>query len=118
MSLMFWRVAGIETFRSTLSTRYNNKMLGVIVVIIQRLNELDLASYCHGTRCWEHLKIEGEFEKRRVYTFPRSKRQIIRESDHVERLAADGRQTARIDDGGLLWPAREAPRKLPSANLT
>jgi hypothetical protein len=89
MSLMFWRVAGIETFRSTLSTRRNNKMLGVIVVIMQRLNELDLAGYLMELGGWEHLKIEGEFEERRVYTFPRSKPPIIRESD--QRRTARGR---------------------------
>ena len=85
---------------------------------MQRLNELDLAGYILELGGWEHLKIEGEFEERRVYIFPRSKQQIIRESDHIERLAADGRQTARIDDGGLLWPGAKAPRKSPSANST
>ena len=111
------RKAGIETFRSTLSTRHNNKKLGVIVVIMQRLNELDLAGYILELGGWEHLKIEGEFEQRRVYIFPRSQRQIIRESDHVERLAADGRPTARIDDGGLLWPAREGPEEIAERKL-
>ena len=84
---------------------------------MQRLNELDLAGYILELGSWEHLKIEGEFEERRVYIFPRSKQQIIRESDHIERLAADGRQTARIDDGGLLWPAREGPKEIAERKL-
>jgi predicted phage terminase large subunit-like protein len=111
------RKADLETFRSTLSTRHNDKKRGVIVIIMQRLNELDLAGYLLELGGWEHLKITGEFEERRVYIFPRSKRQIIRESDHTMRIDANGHQHAPVPDGGLLWPAREGPKEIAERKL-
>jgi predicted phage terminase large subunit-like protein len=111
------RKAAIETFRSTLSTRHNDKKRGVIVVIMQRLNELDLAGYVLELGGWEHLKIEGECEERRVYSLPRSHRRVIRETDHTEIHAPDGALLARLEDGGLLWPAREGPKEIAERKL-
>ena len=111
------RKSGIETFRSTLSTRHNDKKRGVIVVIMQRLNELDLSGYLLDLGGWEHLKIEGEFEERRIYTFPRTGQQIVREADHTIRHDSDGQTMIRLDDGGLLWPEREGPQEIAERKL-
>lgn len=111
------RKTAIETFRSALSTRHNDKRRGVIVIIMQRLNELDLAGYVLEMGGYEHLKIEGEFEERQVYSLPRSKRQIVREADHTEIHDADGALIKRIDDGGLLHPEREGPREIADRKL-
>jgi hypothetical protein len=67
------RKTGIEAFRSALSTRHNDKKRGVIVVIMQRLNELDLSGYLLELGGWEHLLIQGEYEERRTYVFPRAR---------------------------------------------
>jgi hypothetical protein len=112
------RKAGIETFRSTLSTRHNNKKLGVIVVIMQRLNELDLAGYLLELGGWEHLRIEGEFEERKVYIFPRSKQQLIREADHVERLAGRWKPNFTYRRWRIALAGTKDQMKSQSANST
>src|SRR5271155_3508850 len=84
---------------------------------MQRLNDLDLSGYLLDLGGWEHLKIECEYEERRVYTFPRSRRLIVREADHSLRHEADGQTITRIEDGGLLWPAREGPNEIAERKL-
>jgi predicted phage terminase large subunit-like protein len=114
------RTSAIETFRSTLSTRHDDKRRGVIVVIMQRLNELDLSGYLLELGGWEHLLIQGEYEEHRKYIFPRSKNVIERFETHSElKLASATAEVPPkvIPDGGLLWPSREGPKEIAERKL-
>jgi hypothetical protein len=112
------RKAGLESFRTTLSTRHDDKMRGVIVVIMQRLNELDLSGYLLELGGWEHLLIQGEYEEPKTYVFPRSKDVIERHETYSERRRAAKPDAAeKIPDGGLLWLAREGPKEIAERKL-
>jgi predicted phage terminase large subunit-like protein len=112
------RKAGIETFRNTLSTRHDDKMRGVIVIIMQRLNELDLSGYLLELGGFEHLLIQGEYEEPKTYVFPRSKDVLERHETHSERRRTAKPDAAeKIPDGGLLWPAREGPKEIAERKL-
>jgi hypothetical protein len=88
------RKAGIEVFRNTLSTRHDDKMRGVIVIIMQRLNELDLSGYVLELGGWDHLLIQGEYEEPKTYIFPRSGDVVVRHETWTER-ATSGRACDR-----------------------
>jgi predicted phage terminase large subunit-like protein len=111
------RKSAIETFRSSLSTRHNDKKRGVMVIIMQRLAELDLSGHVLELGGWEHLKIEGECEEPQTYVFPRTKQTIVRGMDHTERHKPDGTLISSVADGGLLWPAREGPKEIAERKL-
>jgi hypothetical protein len=109
------RESAIETFRNTLSTRHDDKRCGVIVVIMQRLNELDLSVYLLELGGWEHLLIQGEYGERRTYVFPRSKDVIERfETYSARQRASKPADTPPeiIPDHGLLWLERSFSRTI------
>ena len=102
------------------SAQVDDKRRGVIVVIMQRLNELDLSGHLLELGGWEHLLIQGEYEERRTYVFPRSKDVIERFETHSERKRASQPADTPpeiIPDGGLLWPAREGPKEIAERKL-
>jgi predicted phage terminase large subunit-like protein len=65
----------------------------VTVIVMQRINDLDLSAHVLATAEEEyvHLKIEAEATEHQVFSFPRSIRRFTREP------------------GDLLWEAREGP---------
>jgi len=88
---LFW-------FGETLPTRFNNQKEGVMIVIMQRLHQLDVSGFIlgegedgGGLAGWTHLMIPMEFE-------PERKCRIDLPGWHWE--------DPRTDDGELAWPAR------------
>lgn len=78
-------------FDQTLYSRLNDKKRDPLVVIMQRLHTRDLTGHLlakkdHG---YTHLCLEAESEKRKVITFPISKKKVERKI------------------GDILWPERE-----------
>jgi predicted phage terminase large subunit-like protein len=75
-------------FSRTLSTRLDNKNDDAMVVVMQRLHELDLSALCLDLG-FTHICLPAEAETVTRLVMPRSHRVIVREP------------------GDLLWPARE-----------
>jgi len=89
------RESAIEFFRTTLPTRLNNKKTGAIIVVMQRLHEMDVSGHClKNEEGYTHLCLPGIAEKRTIITMPISLREIIREKDD------------------LLWPEREGKKEI------
>jgi predicted phage terminase large subunit-like protein len=74
-------------FDQVFSNRLNDKVNGVIIVVMQRLHENDLSGYLLEKGGWEHLKIPLE-QVAKTYIFPHSKKE------------------KKVQDGELLHEAR------------
>ena len=83
----------VAAYGDTFATRHDNKKEGVTVIVMQRINDLDLSAHVLATAEEEyvHLKIEAEATGHQVFSFPRSNRVFTREP------------------GDLLWESREGP---------
>lgn len=87
----------LHNFDHKLYTRLDDRKAGVIVLVMQRLHTKDLSGHLlegAGGERWEHLCIPMEAPARKVYIFPVSKKQHVRE------------------EGELLNPAREGPAEI------
>lgn len=85
------RDSDIEAFNLKFSTRLDDKENGVIIIVMQRLHELDLAGALIEQGGWDVLKLEGIAEKQTTISFPISGKSIIRETGtylHEEREGA------------------------------
>jgi predicted phage terminase large subunit-like protein len=85
--------AQVAVYGDTFATRHDDKKQGVTVIVMQRINDLDLSAHVLATAEEEyvHLKIEAEATGHQVFSFPRSVRVFTREP------------------GDLLWESREGP---------
>jgi predicted phage terminase large subunit-like protein len=91
------RERALHNFDHKLYTRLDDRKAGVIVLVMQRLHTKDLSGHLlegAGRERWEHLCIPMEAPARKVYIFPVSKKQHVRE------------------EGDLLNPAREGPAEI------
>jgi predicted phage terminase large subunit-like protein len=91
------RERALHNFDHKLYTRLDDRKAGVIVLVMQRLHTKDLSGHLldgAGGDRWEHLCIPMEAPDRKVYIFPVSKKQHVRE------------------EGELLNPAREGPAEI------
>lgn len=87
------RETAVTSFRSTLSTRLDDKKTGAIVVVMQRLHEGDLAATCLELG-YTHINLPAEAEVATTIVMPRSHTVIHRAV------------------GDLLCPAREGRAEL------
>ena len=91
------RERALHKFDHKLYTRLDDRKTGVIVLVMQRLHTKDLSGHLlegAGGERWEHLCIPMKAPARKVYIFPVSKKQHVRE------------------EGELLHPAREGPAEI------
>jgi predicted phage terminase large subunit-like protein len=91
------RETSTGTFRRKLSTRLNNKKIGAIVVVSQRLGSNDISGLCIE-QGYVHLNLPAEDEPYKVISCPSGK-------------------TFTRDASGLLWPEREGPKEIAQAKL-
>ena len=86
------RQSTVDWFGNTLYSRLNDKVNGVIVLIMQRLHEEDLSGFLlnggNGQK-WEHLNIRGEAEEKRSFYY------------------FGGEKCKDVEEGDLLWPEFE-----------
>jgi predicted phage terminase large subunit-like protein len=80
-------VAHVDHARQKFMTRLNDQETGVIIVIMQRLHELDLSGVLLADGGWEHLYLPAEFDGRRVWN-------------------GLGWEDPRKEEGELLFPKR------------
>ena len=83
-----------DWIRDSFLNRLNDKKKGVIVGVMQRLNEQDTTGMLEEMGGWTIVKLPSVAEERTVISFPRSLREIIREP------------------GDLLFPDREGPEEI------
>lgn len=93
------RKGAIRWFDETYSTRLDDKRAGRIVVIEQRTHAADLTAHLLEQGGWTLVSLPALARQRTVITFPRSRREVIRE------------------EGDPLWPAREGRAELEAAKL-
>ncbi|MGN0489347.1 MAG: phage terminase large subunit [Ruminococcus sp.] len=78
------RQNSIDFFKNTLQTRLNDPKTGAFIVIMQRLHENDLTGYILSQDLgYTHLCLPAEAETKTIITFPKSKRQLIREEGDI-----------------------------------
>jgi predicted phage terminase large subunit-like protein len=58
----------VSDFKTALVTRLNDPKTGIIIVVMQRLHELDLSGVLLAEGGWEHLYLPAEYEGRKVYS--------------------------------------------------
>lgn len=92
------RQTALDWYDQAYSTRLNDKKNGVIVVIMQRLHEMDLSGHLLSKGGWEHLCLPMVAEKKTIIDFGRVK---------VTRNAGD-----------LLFPEREGEKEIEAAKVT
>jgi predicted phage terminase large subunit-like protein len=91
------RQRGLHNFDHKLCTRLDDRKSGAIVAVMQRLHTKDLSGHLlegAGGERWEHLCIPMEAPARKVYIFPVSNKEYVRE------------------EGELLNPVREGPAEI------
>jgi hypothetical protein len=88
--------AQVRAYGDTSATRLDDKKQGAIVIVMQRINDMDLSAHVMKTveEHYVHVKIEAEAPERKVITFPRTGRIVVREPGH------------------LMWEAREGPPEI------
>lgn len=80
------RDAAIDWWDQSMSTRLNDQKTGRIVIVMQRVHELDLSGHVLAEGGWTHLMLPAEFEpERKTFT-------------------AIGWGDPRTEPGELLWP--------------
>ena len=87
------RQRGLHNFDHKLYTRLDDRKLGAIVVVMQRLHTKDLSGHLlegAGGERWEHLCIPMEAPARKVYIFPLSKKEYVREEGELLNLVREG----------------------------
>ena len=70
------RETALNSFNPSFKTRLNNQNEDVIIVIEQRLHERDLSGMLLKEGGFEHLCLQGKFEKRQTISFGNFKRDI------------------------------------------
>ena len=77
------RTTGLRWYDESLSTRHNDKKNGRTVIVEQRTHLEDLTGHVVAQGGWAHLSLPAEFQRRTVYVFPRSGRQVVCEERDV-----------------------------------
>ncbi len=89
------REGQVDFFRTSMTTRLNDKKNGKIVIVMQRLHVKDLSGYAIE-QGYHHLCLPATVAERKVISIPGSKKKYIREA------------------GSILWPEREDEAALAS----
>lgn len=69
------RDSTIQDFDQKFTSRLDDKINGVIILVMQRLHDQDLTGHLLKQGGWEHLKIPAIACKTKTYSFPISKRE-------------------------------------------
>lgn len=77
------RLAALNFYDLTLSTRLNDPKNGAMVIVEQRLHPQDLTAHALTEGDWVHIDVQAQAEKRRTYVFPLSKTAKVMEEGEV-----------------------------------
>lgn len=87
-----------EWFSQTITSRLNDPKDGVIVVVMQRLHEMDLSGFLLDKGGWEHLNLQAVAERRTIVSVG-NYNHIIEKGDYLDevRLSEDVLEQKRRD---------------------
>jgi len=94
------RESAIQDFDQSFTTRLDDKVNGVIIIVMQRLHEGDLTGHLLSKGGYTHLCLPAEAPQRTVVTFPVSGKEIVREEGAV--LHPEREDKAALDKGPRL----------------
>jgi predicted phage terminase large subunit-like protein len=102
-------------FDSTLRSRLNEPENGCVVIICQRLHEMDVVGHVltNEPGVWEHLSLEMECEEDKQIYFPVSGRTIERKQGdllHPARFGRDWCTKTRLTVGNYIWSSQYQQR--------
>lgn len=109
------RMNCIDWYRNTLSSRLNNKSEDVMILIMQRLHEEDLAGYVLEHEGWTHLNIPAIAEERQVIRIADNQVHVRHENDvlHPERDPIDILNDLKSSLGSYAFAAQYQQRPVP-----
>lgn len=111
------RAEVIRWYSTTLATRLNDKQRGVIIVVMQRLHEDDLAGHLLDQRGWRHLDLPAiATEDQTVRIGPESNDVHCRREGevlHPEREPRSTLERIKADLGSLAFSAQYQQRPIP-----
>ncbi len=109
------RLNCIDWYRNTLSSRLNNKNEDVMILIMQRLHEEDLAGYVLEHEGWTHLNIPAIAEERQVIRIADNLVHVRHEGDvlHAERDSTDILNKLKCSLGSYAFGAQYQQRPVP-----
>lgn len=111
------RKAVIDWFKTTLTTRLNDKSRGSILVVLQRLHEEDLAGHLLENGQWQHLNLPAiAIEDQRIRIGPGPDDFYLRKEGsvlHPEREPLDALKRIKSDLGSLVFSAQYQQQPIP-----
>jgi len=109
------RMNCIDWYRNTLSSRLNNKSEDVMILIMQRLHEEDLAGYVLEHEGWTHLNIPAIAEDREVIRIADDQVHVRHENDvlHSDRDSIDILNKLKSSLGSYAFAAQYQQRPVP-----
>lgn len=109
------RTRANEWFDQTFVSRLDDKMNGVIVVVMQRLHENDLTGHLLNKGGWEHLCLPATAETKTIIDFGRIKKSR-EEGDVLHHAREDAEAIARqkIELGSMAFAAQYQQRPAPA----
>jgi predicted phage terminase large subunit-like protein len=79
------READVQAFDRKVRTRLDDKMNGVIILVMQRLDENDMVGHVEKTEGlveaggeWTKIKVQGVARRKTIVVFPRTGRELVR----------------------------------------
>jgi predicted phage terminase large subunit-like protein len=109
------REGAINWFDTSYITRLNDKKRDVVVVIMQRLHEMDLTGHLLKQGGWEHLCIPSMAEKTTTYSIGSFKKVFLKdELLHPERENSDVLQELRKQMGSYNFAGQYMQRPAPA----
>lgn len=112
------RENAVEFFRTTLQTRLNDPREGAIIVVMQRLHEMDVSGHILAKETgYTHLKLPMESEERKTIIFPISGKEITREKGellHPERYGEEEVRELKSSMGSYAYAGQMQQEPVPS----
>jgi predicted phage terminase large subunit-like protein len=104
-------------FKQRLLTRLNDEDTGVVIIIMQRLHELDLSGVLLAEGGWDHLYLPAEYDGRKVVTSIGWSDPRTEEGELLDpiRLPAERLAQKRIDLGARGYAGQYMQRPAPAA---
>lgn len=106
----------VQWYQGTLSTRLDDKGAGVIIVVMQRLHEDDLAGHVLQNGVWRHLDLPAIAVERERVEIGRGRFHHRRPGEllHPERESREVLDRLQAEIGSLRFSAQYQPRPIPA----